>query len=226
MITVILSFAPFILVLWLANLGERLRERDQPFMTPVIVSYMLLIVLYMFFFLFGLVALLGSIAIQARPEVVQQFAVGGRNPLDAVDSWAWLSWGTLLPSVVGLILMTKPLRRFVARFTSLDPIHPVHAVALSMTMLPIISLALALGVGLGNLSVQIAEESAQTGTPPVPLGALWVQALMFLLMALIGVGWLSRRTLGETLARLWHRTPYARARCCLASGSRLHWFLS
>jgi len=199
---VILTFAPLILILWLANLGQRLRERNIPHMTPVVVSYAFLIILYLFFLLFGVVTVIGSVVLQAQPDLVRQFTTNGVNPLDQVSSWAWLSWGTLLPSVLGLLLLLKPVRRFCARFTSLDPDHPVHTVALSMTMLTIISLAFTLGVGLGNLSVQLEQQTAETGVPAVPLATIWAQAAMFLLMALIGVGWLSRRTFGETLARL------------------------
>jgi membrane protease YdiL (CAAX protease family) len=61
---------------------------------------------------------------------------------------------------------------------------------------------LALGVGLGNLSVQIAEEVKTTGAQAVPLAAVWAQAAMFLLMALMGVGWLSRRSFSDALVRL------------------------
>jgi membrane protease YdiL (CAAX protease family) len=201
-IGVILTFAPLILILWLANLGQRLRERSIPHMTPVIVSYVFLIMFYLFFVLFGFVTLMGNFAARTRPDLLAQFTTGDANPLAQVNSWDWLSLGTLLPSIAGLILLLKPVRRFCTRFTSLDAEHPVHAVALSMTMLPIISLAMALGIGLGNLSVQIAEQSQATGTPAVPLIAVWTQAAMFLLMALIGVGWLSRRSFGAALARL------------------------
>jgi membrane protease YdiL (CAAX protease family) len=199
---VILTFAPLIVILWLANLGQRLRERDIPHMTPVIVSYVFLIMIYLFFVLFGFVTLMGNVMNLTNPEALAQLMPSGANPLAQVNSWNWLSFGTLLPSIAGLILLLKPVRRLCTRFTSLDADHPVHAVALSMTMLPIISLGLALGVGLGNLSVQIAEEVKTTGAQAVPLAAVWAQAAMFLLMALMGVGWLSRRSFSDALVRL------------------------
>ena len=48
LISVILTFAPFILILWLANLGQRLRERELPYMPPVVVAYTFLILIYLF----------------------------------------------------------------------------------------------------------------------------------------------------------------------------------
>jgi membrane protease YdiL (CAAX protease family) len=108
----------------------------------------------------------------------------------------------VLPSVLGLLLLLKPVRRLAARFTELDPDNPVHAVALSLTMLPLIALGFTLGIGLDTLAAQLAVQSEQTGSDPFSLAALWAQAVMFLLTALIGVGWLSRRSWAESLARL------------------------
>jgi hypothetical protein len=108
----------------------------------------------------------------------------------------------LLPSVIGLILLLKPARRFVARFTNLEPDHPVHTVALALTMTPILNQGLTLGIGLKTLTNLIAQQVEQTGTAPVSLTGLWAQNIMFVLMALIGVGFLTRRSFGQALVRL------------------------
>lgn len=198
---VVAMFAPVLLILWFANLGQKMREQGVPHMAPVVVAYLLMALIYAFLALFGLVALLAQNVAATQPEVLSQFA-GQDNPLAHVTSWAWLTWGMVLPALVGLLLMLKPVRRFVARFTQLDPEHPVHTIALALTMMPLIMLALALGMGLGNLAGQLAQQTAETGAPPVTLLALWMQTLMFIILALIGVGWLSRRSFGAALTRL------------------------
>ncbi len=200
---VVAMFAPLIIILWFANLGQKMREQDIPHMAPVVVAYLLLILVYVFLLLFGLLALLVDVGVRNNPQMMQNVTtVGGANPFDLVTSWAWLSWGLIIPSAIGLLLMLKPVRRLVARFTKLDPGHPVHTVALGLTMMPLVLLAFTLSVGLGTLAAQMTDESARSGSPPVTLGALWAQTAMFLLAALVGVGWLSRRSFGATLARL------------------------
>lgn len=199
---VIAVFAPLLMILWLANLGQKMREQEVPHMAPVVVSYGLLIILYLFFVLFGFGAMLARVAFERQPELLEQFSNTGVNPMEQVTSWGWLTWGMVVPAVLGLLLLLEPVRRAAARVIAIDPGHPVHAVALSLSMMTLISLAMTLGIGLGNMSVQLAQQVEETGRPPVSLAALWAQAAMFLLLALVGVGWLSRRSFGATLARL------------------------
>lgn len=193
----IASFAPLLMVLYFANLAQRLREREEPSTAFAAVSYVVLVVLYVSTLLVGLVALmLGN-------QLSLPMAAGDADAQPLVlSSPLWLGLGLVLPSLVGILLLLKPVRRFVARFTQLDPDHPVHTVALSLTMLPLINLGLTLGIGLDTLATQMAAQSEQTGSDPFTVAALWAQAGMFLLMALIGVGWLSRRSWRESLVRL------------------------
>jgi len=199
---VVAAFAPFLIILWLANLGQKLREQEIPHMSPVIVSYGLLVILYLLLILLGFGAMLVRVVLERQPELAAQFPGMEVNLPEQTTSWAWLTWGMILPAVLGLVLLLKPVRRAAARVIAIDPEHPVHAVALSLSMMSIILLALALGVGLGAMSAQLAQQVEETGRPAVSLGALWAQAFIFLLMALIGVGWLSRRSFGQVLVRL------------------------
>lgn len=192
-------FAPLLLILFFANQAQRLRERDEQATAPAVVSYIVLALMYFSTLAMGLLFLgIGSLPAPA----------GGGEAADAaadllqVSSPLWLSLGLVLPSILGLLLLLKPVRRLAAHFTQLDPDNPVHTVALSLTMLPLIALGFTLGIGLDTLAAQLATQSEQTGSDPFSLAALWAQAAMFLLTALIGVGWLSRRTWGEALARL------------------------
>ena len=210
LISVILTFAPFILILWLANLGQRLRERELPHMPPVVVAYTFLILIYLFLALGGFVLLIAWVVFTNQPELAAQAAPGMLLKPDQIASWPWLVFGTLIPALLGLLLLLKPVRRFCARFLAIDPGHPVHAVALSMSMMAFISMGFTMGVGLQTLSLQVAEQMEQTGAPPISLATLWTQAFLFVFTALIGVGWLSRRSFGAALLRLGVVRPTGR----------------
>jgi membrane protease YdiL (CAAX protease family) len=186
-LNIVLQFLPLLAILFFANWAQRLREKEQPFMAPLVVAYAAVVLLYLAAFGMGLVFLLTA----SLP-----------NAPIPLESPPWLIYGVLVPSVLGLLLLLKPLRRFAARFTGLEPDHPVHAVALALTMTPIINQGLTLGIGLGNLTNLIAEQVEQTGAAPVSLAGLWAQNIMFVLMALIGVGFLTRRSFGQALVRL------------------------
>lgn len=196
------SFAPLLLIFWLANLGQRLRERGVPHMTPVVVSYTLVGFLYGFCILGGLAMLFVDTALKMQPETAAIFANMDPNPLEQITSWPWLIWGTLIPSIFGLVFLTRPARRFAARLIDIDPGHPVHAVALSLTMAPLVMMGMTVGIGLGTMTAGLEQQVQETGMPPVSLAALWAQTGVFVLIALVGVGWLSRRSLGQSLVRL------------------------
>lgn len=206
-LSVVLIFAPLVLVLYFANQAQRLREGGQQAGALVALCTIVLVLLYASTFLIGLVFLvmsgrsLPATGIDAAAQAL---------PALAPASPMWLSLGLVLPSLLGMLLLLKPVRRLAARFTQLDPDHPVHMVALSLTMLPLIALGVTLGIGLDTLAAQIAAQSDETGGVAFSLGALWAQAAMFLLTALIGVGWLSRRSWGESLVRLGIVRPTAR----------------
>lgn len=194
-LNVALQFTPLLAILLFANWGERLRQQTLPYMAPVVVSYVATALLYVTAFVLGLVFLL-SANLPAAPI--------------PIESPAWLAFGVLVPSVVGLLLLLKPARRLVARFTNLEPDHPVHTVALALTMTPLLNQGLTLGIGLETLTNLIAQQAEQSGTAPISLASLWAQNIMFVLMALIGVGWLTRRTFGQSLVRLGIVSPSGR----------------
>lgn len=195
LLNVALQFAPLIAILLFANWGQRLREQEQPYMAPVMVSYVAVALLYGGAFLLGL----GFLGMAALPDA----------PVP-IDSPPWLLFGVLVPSVIGLLLLLKPLRRLAARFTQLDPEHPVHTVALALTMTPLINQGITLGIGLENVTTLIAEQVEQTGAAPVSLAGLWAQNIMFVIMALVGVGFLTRRSFGQALVRLGIVRPSGR----------------
>lgn len=202
---VVLQFLPVILILFVANLAQKLRAQDQPYMPLAVLAYLLLALLFGFLALLGVALLFTPLALQRQPDLASQ--IDATLP---VASWAWLGWGMLLPSLVGLTLLLKPVRRWIASISTLDAANPLHAVSLAMTMFIPIYLALTLGIGLDTLSTQLARQAEETGQPPVTLTFLWVQTLTFVFIALIGVGWLTRRSFGEALTRLDIVKPTAR----------------
>ncbi len=202
---IIVQFLPIILILFIANLAERLRAQEHPYMPLAVLAYVSLGLLYGVLALLGLGALFVPAGLQAQPDLQEQL-----NTIVPVQSWAWLSWGILIPSLVGLLLLLKPVRRWLAGFSTLDAGNPVHAVSASMTMFIPIYLAFTLGIGLNNLATQIATQVEETGRQPVTVGLLWVQTALFVLIALIGVGWLTRRSFKESLVRLGVVAPTTR----------------
>ena len=197
----VLLFLPILLVLWLANLSYRKRiEGDlRNERTLKLLSYGLLFLLYGFLTFFGLmllgIGMMAAFAPQAF-NTADLAALGfqtGRLP--------WMGGALLVLSLVGLLLLTRPARRLFARFTPIDPSHPVHAVALSMTALVLINLAFTVAIGIDNLA-DMLQTSAQAGAQSNPAPGLWVQNITFVLMGLVGVGWFARRNIGAALIRL------------------------
>ena len=118
------------------------------------------------------------------------------------DSLPLIGLGIWLPSALGILTLLPPVRRLWARIIPIDPESTVHAVALSLSMLVVVNLMLTLGVGLGNLtSLLAAQEGDRVHKPPQSCHCGYSR-LLLAVMAMIGVGWLTRRNWSEVLARL------------------------
>ena len=77
-------------------------------------------------------------------------------------------------------------------------------------MLIIINLFFTLALGLGNLAALIEQSNSAGGaSETATLASLWAQALVFLVLAFIGVGWLTRRPWRLVLDRLAILRPSA-----------------
>lgn len=202
---VVLQFLPVIVILFVANLAQKLRAQDQPYMPLAMLAYLLLALIFAFLALLGAAFLFVPVAMQMQPDLQNQI-----NTIVSVQSWAWLGWGMTIPALAGLALLLTPVRRWIASFSTLDAANPLHTVSLAMTMFVPIYLALTLGIGLDTLSEQLARQAEETGQPPVTLAFLWTQTALFLVIALIGVGWLTRRSFGEALTRLHIVKPTVR----------------
>lgn len=96
---------------------------------------------------------------------------GADNPLLQFESLSLLGVGLWVPSLIGILLLLPPVRRLLARFIPIYAASPVHAVALSLSVLVIMQLLFTMGMGLNNLADMLAE---QAGSPVSPRTRCWV----------------------------------------------------
>ncbi|MEZ4732668.1 MAG: type II CAAX endopeptidase family protein [Caldilineaceae bacterium] len=201
--SMVLLFAPLILILLLANLAEARRQRQEPYQGFAISSYVILGFIYGFAILGGLIIQAIGFLAQQQPQIIEELGLqqGAQAGLLQFDSLPLLGLGLWLPSLVGILLLLPPVRRLFARFIPMDAASPVHAVALALSVLVVIQLMFTLGVGLVNLAESLAAQEEAGFTTNTMLG-LWVQQIMTAVFAMFGVGWLVRRDWGATLRRL------------------------
>ncbi len=204
-LSVLVTFLPFIAIIFLANLAERDRLRRGPGHSPMaLLAYLMLVLIYGFIALVGLV--LQGVGLMARNpaaqaqllELYQQLGLQAEEMEAFLSSLPTMGMALWIPALVGLLLLLPGVRRGVARVLPLDPESPVHAVALAFTMLVVMNLAFTLGIGLDTLSRALAAED--TGQEMILV--LWAQQATMAFWGLVGVGWPIRRSLGQALERL------------------------
>jgi hypothetical protein len=196
-----LLFLPFIFILWLANLADRRRNEEDRHDILAVLTYGLLGSLYVAMILFGLLAAwLGTSAANLAPGAPTGLELMGIDPSSAQPALAGMGRALWLPALLAIVLLLPPVRALLAHLLPIDRTRTVHAVALSYSMLIVSNLMLTLGWGLSSMAA--AMESAQNGSAGSLVLATWAQELLWLLVAVVGVGWLSRRALGPVLRRL------------------------
>ncbi len=205
-IGVLIAFMPILVVLLLANYAERLRQSEQPYKAPAFLAYALLAFMYGAGILLGLTLQVAGAVLAQQPGLLQEMTGGLGNPI-SLESLPLLALGLWLPSLLGMVLLLPPVRRGLSRILPIDAGSPVHAVALSLSMLVFINLIVTLGVGLSTLSGILAAEDAAgvsggAAGDAAMIAALWVQDILMALMAAVGVGWLTRRSWNGSLRRL------------------------
>lgn len=107
--------------------------------------------------------------------------------------------GLLLAGVVAVAVELPPVRRWLGRLLPFDPEDQVHQLALVLTVLLV-------GV---QLTTQLTTDVLAAAAQGQALSRidLVLQELPFLLAAAFGVGFLTRRSAGETLERLGFVVP-------------------
>ena len=140
-------------------------------LTPQQAKKQLTVPLYAVMTVMGVGVSLFYLAVGQGALIPGELGFGAENPLAGVESPLLLSVGLLLPSLIGLLLLTPPARRAFSRLSPMDPDSPVHAVALSLSMLVVVNLSFTLGIGLQNLTDLLAAQEVE-GVQSVTLGAL------------------------------------------------------
>ena len=197
-IMLIVGLIPVFIIFWLANLAEQKRQNEEPAGSLRWSAYGLLALLYCITMLLGL-GFQASISTLAGDSAAES-PLSGILDLAMLDSPWLLGVGLWAPSLVGLLLLLRPIRRICALFMPIDINNPVHTVALSSSMVVIINLLVTLGVGLGNLTESLSARP--TDNVLDTFVGLWTQQILTAVLAIVGVGWLSRRQLGAALQRL------------------------
>jgi len=201
-IITLLVLLPLLLILWLANFADRKRAEGEADSARLLglVSQGGLVALYAVLILLGV--LLGAVGWLAQSpfgtELGNTYRSLGFDPtvLPRMGLGLWLS------SLVGIVLLLRPLRRLFGRqVRAFDPSSTVQAVALSYSALILLNLLVTLGLGLHNLT-QLMESNTAEGVAYNPMAGIWAQDIIFAVMALVGVGWLSRRNLSSALRRV------------------------
>ena len=192
----LIIFAPLILVIWLANVADGRRKREEPYQALAITSYLLIIAMYLVGIVLGVAAQAVGFLLARQPNLLADAGI----PFEP-DSFGLIGVGLWIPCLVGLLFLLPPVRRLLARFIAIDPESPVHAIALAFSVLVLVNLLVTLGVGLANLA-EILTEQAEAGITPNTMLGLWLQQIFTALLGMIGVGWLVRRDWQATLTRL------------------------
>lgn len=203
----ILLFVPLFLIILLANLADKRQAEEDSGTMYAGVAYALHLVVFGTMAMVGMALHIVGNRIGAddstRQSVLDLLSGEGVEQLESIlpvlERLEVLGLGLWVPAAAAPLLLLPPVRRLLAQFLRTDPLSSVHAVAVSFVMLVVVNLTVTLGVGLETLA-DLSEAAPTDGSEL--LISLWVQQLTFAIWALVGIGWLTRRTLMQALRRL------------------------
>lgn len=104
-------------------------------------------------------------------------------------------------ALLGFLLLLPFVRRILARIMPIDPDRPVHAVALQYGLLLVLVSAMT-GIFIGLAIDKPEAFPIEDLSGGADLSVLWGQALGFVVIAFLGVGWGVKRGFRESLERL------------------------
>jgi membrane protease YdiL (CAAX protease family) len=198
-VVLLLMFLPLFVIMWFANRADRFRlsETNETGTVWAVFCYLSIVVLHLLVLgMVSLLRLLTSLAASApippgmpRPRV-DTAMLAGLNRVEVI---------VMVMTLVGLIVLLPFVRRLIARLIPIDSSSRVHAAALSLSALIFSYLLSTVALGLDNIAKW--NEAAPRSTAGT-VSSIWVQDILLALLALVGVGWLSRRRFGDALQRL------------------------
>ncbi len=209
--SIISLFFPLILLLWLANVADKRRTATSARRDVAILVYSLLGLAWLTLLVGGAFAVLLGIAYARYADATAlsaRYVAQGLDPefvIQFMQSLPRLGGGLLVLALAGLVLLLSPVRRLIARLIPISAGSVTQAVALAYGVLILVNLWLVMGVGLENIAG--AAEAAPDASSGQMMALLWLQNLLMALMALTGVGWLSRRRWRDVLLRLGVTRP-------------------
>ncbi|MCL4506055.1 MAG: CPBP family intramembrane metalloprotease [Chloroflexi bacterium] len=188
----LLLVSPFLLAILVANLAER-NPKWRVFH-------------YIYLFCLNGVAIVFGLSFLAVGVLSTQGDVPGMPALLKSVNWVGAGLWLLAGGTIALVVLLPPVRQLVGRPFGLDPNSVVHTTALSMTATAIASNLFQMSFASYLLTPEGLKQAQQSG------GATYMDIfvsplLILLLAALLGVGWLTRRTWPEIVERLGLTTP-------------------
>ncbi len=203
----LLLFVPLFVIVLLANVADKQRADGGSGTAYAGIAYALHLAIFGTMTMVG--ALLHFIGISMRASggmrqgFLDMLSGGGvdqlENLMPVLGRLEALGLGLWVPAVAAPLLLLPAVRGSLSRVLQIDPLSSVHAIAVTFVMLAVVNLTFTLGVGLETLAD--LSEAAPSDSGGLLL-SLWVQQLTFALWALVGIGWLTRRTLAQALGRL------------------------
>jgi membrane protease YdiL (CAAX protease family) len=201
-------FLILVMIVLAANLAERRRRLQLPHTPLLVLAYGSTAVILLFALLIGASLHLMGVAWNSGQLTNDQFAGLGVDPAALEGLFAanlpLMGAGLWIPAVAGLLMLLPGVRRGIGRLIPIDPGSPVHALALALSMLVPMQLFVMLGLGLEQLAAGMVEQAATSGEAGGSslIAAAWAQNIATLLLSFLGVGWLIRRSLRQSLERL------------------------
>ncbi|HEY3289666.1 MAG TPA: CPBP family intramembrane glutamic endopeptidase [Anaerolineae bacterium] len=188
--------SPILLAIFLANLAEQHKNLRT-------LQYIYLLLLN------GIIAVIGigSVSVGFLSKIPSSTAIPP-NPFSAVD-WTTAGMALLLGTIIAMVCLLPTIRRLAARVLKINPDSIVHTTALSLT-------ATAISANLFQMSLyrwMLTPEGLNqlsSASDSIYIDALVFPLLVLSLAALLGVGWLSRRTWPDVIERLGLTLPTLR----------------
>ncbi len=199
----ILFLLPFIFLLWLANVADKRRMATPAKRKTGVLVYACLASLWVVVLAAAVFLLLMGAAYTRYadiPLLTQHYAEQGLDPqstVRAMQSLPRLGAGLTILALLGMLTLLPSARRLISRIINISPDSIVHAVALSYTVLILVNFWLVAGMDLG-----VVAETFPTAPSGQMIVMIWFQNILMVVMALVGIGWLSRRDLRNVLHRL------------------------